>query len=47
MVLLQKEKIQDKFIIIMMFNAGGNLEVFWNYDQMSFQVEDIFDILTV
>ena len=44
---IKKKKIIDKLTLVRFFDVGVNLEGFWNYDKMSLQVEDIFDILAV
>ena len=41
----KKKKLTDKLTLIRFFDVGVNLEGFWNYDQMSLQVEDIYDVL--
>ena len=44
---IKKKKIVDHIILIRFFYVGINLEGFWNYGQISLQVEDIYDILSV
>ena len=44
---VKKKKLHDKLTLIQFFESGVNLEGFWNYDQMSLQVEDVFDVLSV
>ena len=41
----KKKKITDPLTLIRFFDVGVNLEGFWNYDQMSLQVEDVYDVL--
>ena len=43
----QKKKLTDQLTLIRFFDVGINLEGFWNYDQMSLQVEDAYDVLAV
>ena len=42
-----KKKINDNLTFVRFFDAGVNLEGFWNYNQMALQVEDIYKILCV
>ncbi len=42
-----KKKISDNFTLVRFFEVGVNLEGFWSYNQMTIQVEDIFDVLAV
>ena len=43
----KKTKITDPLTLVRYFDIGVNLEGFLNNDQMSLQVEDIYDVLSV
>lgn len=43
----KQKKIQDQLTLLRFFKVGIDLKGFLNYDQMSLQVEDIYDVLTI
>ena len=43
----EKKKIEDGLTLIKFFDLGVNLEGYWNFDQMTLQVEDIYNVLGV